>query len=129
MLGADEAFSEMAPTAHGMAPPVEPAIVFARQAVYTFDASTPIVAGTYRAARSAVDVALTAADAVLEGDGAAYGLCRPRGHHAPSAALGGFCYLNNAAIAAQHVVERASEPVAILERGLPPRERHPADLL
>ena len=99
----------------GMGAPPAQESVFGRQAEWTFDASTPILAGTYRAARAAVDVALTATDAVLGGEAAAYGLCRPPGHHAPRAAFGGFCYLNNAAIAAQYIVDRTGEPVAILD--------------
>ncbi|MGE5227251.1 MAG: histone deacetylase family protein, partial [Planctomycetaceae bacterium] len=79
------------------APPPQPS-VFGRQAVWTFDASTPVVAGTYAAARAAVDVARPPADLVRGGDTAAYGLCRPPGHHPARAAFGGFCYLNNAAI-------------------------------
>jgi acetoin utilization deacetylase AcuC-like enzyme len=99
----------------GMGAPPRQASVFGRQAVWTFDASTPVVAGTYGAARAAVDVALTAAELVLGGEPAAYGVCRPPGHHAARAAFGGFCYLNNAAIAAEHLVRESGEPVAILD--------------
>ena len=75
----------------------------------------PIVPGTYEAARGAVDVALTAADLILAGEHAAYGLCRPPGHHAPRAAFGGYCFFNNAAIATEHLVRATHEPVAILD--------------
>ncbi|HEU5097663.1 MAG TPA: histone deacetylase family protein, partial [Roseiflexaceae bacterium] len=68
---------------------------------YSFDLSAPIVAGTYRAARSAADTALTGAALLLEGQPLAYALCRPPGHHAGRDLYGGYCYLNNAAIAAQ----------------------------
>jgi acetoin utilization deacetylase AcuC-like enzyme len=67
---------------------------------YCFDMSAPIVAGTYHAARAAADVALTGAALLLEGQRYAYALCRPPGHHAGSDLYGGYCYLNNAAIAA-----------------------------
>jgi len=67
---------------------------------YSFDLSAPIVAGTYRAARAAADAALTGAALLLEGQRLAYALCRPPGHHAGSDLYGGYCYLNNAAIAA-----------------------------
>jgi acetoin utilization deacetylase AcuC-like enzyme len=67
---------------------------------YCFDLSAPIVAGTYAAARGAADAALTGAALLLEGARAAYALCRPPGHHAMPALAGGYCYLNNAAIAA-----------------------------
>ena len=52
------------------------------------DTANPLVAGTYGAARAAVDVALTAADLVLGGERAAYGLCRPPGHHAARSMCG-----------------------------------------
>ena len=71
--------------------------------------------GTYAAARAAVDVALTAVDLVLGGEAAAYGLCRPPGHHAARSMYGGFCYLNNAAIAAEAIARRTGEHVAILD--------------
>ena len=52
---------------------------------------------------AAVDVALTTVDLVLGGETAAYGLCRPPGHHAARAMYGGYCFFNNAAIAAQAI--------------------------
>jgi acetoin utilization deacetylase AcuC-like enzyme len=70
---------------------------------YSFDLSAPIVAGTYRAACAAADAALTGAALLLEGQRLAYALCRPPGHHAGSDLYGGYCYLNNAAIAAQYL--------------------------
>jgi acetoin utilization deacetylase AcuC-like enzyme len=71
--------------------------------VYCFDMSAPIVAGTYGAARTSADAALTGASLLLEGERAAYALCRPPGHHAARDMAGGYCYLNNAAIAADHL--------------------------
>ena len=62
-----------------------------------------------------MDVALTTADLVLSGETVAYGLCRPPGHHAAAAMAGGYCFFNNAAIAAQSIVERTGERVAILD--------------
>src|SRR5262249_18400471 len=75
----------------------------------------PLVAGTAVAARAAVDVALTAADLVLGGERAAYGLCRPPGHHAARSMAGGYCFFNNAAIAAEAVARATGEHVAILD--------------
>lgn len=72
----------------------------AEAARYCFDLSAPIVAGTYAAARSAADAALGGAALIQAGERAAYALCRPPGHHAMPAMAGGYCYLNNAAIAA-----------------------------
>jgi acetoin utilization deacetylase AcuC-like enzyme len=79
------------------------------------DTSNPIVEGTYGAARAAVDVALTAVDLVLGGEPAAYGLCRPPGHHAARSMAGGYCFFNNAAIAAEAIVRSTGERVAILD--------------
>jgi acetoin utilization deacetylase AcuC-like enzyme len=73
---------------------------------YCFDAQTPIVAGTYNAARASADCALTAADLVRSGERVAYALCRPPGHHASSDLYGGYCYLNNAAVAAARLGSR-----------------------
>jgi acetoin utilization deacetylase AcuC-like enzyme len=76
---------------------------------YGFDLSAPIVAGTYPAARAAADVALTAAALLLEGQPTAYALCRPPGHHAGSDLYGGYCYLNNAAIAAEYLLQKTKD--------------------
>jgi len=93
----------------------EPTAIGGRVGWWGLDSSNPLVAGSYDAARGAVDVALTAADLVLGGETVAYGLCRPPGHHAAAAMAGGYCFFNNAAIAAQSIVERTGERVAILD--------------
>jgi acetoin utilization deacetylase AcuC-like enzyme len=98
----------------GFAPRETPAIG-GRAGFYALDTSTPIVAGTYLAARASVDVALTAVDRVLAGDAVVYGLCRPPGHHAGRSTYGGYCFFNNAAIAAHAITERTGERVAILD--------------
>jgi acetoin utilization deacetylase AcuC-like enzyme len=79
---------------------------------FGFD-TTPIAAGTWSAALQAAHCALTGADLLLSGQQAAYSLCRPPGHHAGSAYYGGYCYLNNAALAAQHL--SAHGRVALLD--------------
>ncbi len=94
----------------------EPTGVAGRAGFWGLDSSTPIVAGTYGAARGAVDTALTTVDLVLDGgEPAAYGLCRPPGHHAARSMYAGYCFFNNAAIAAESIVRRTGEPVAILD--------------
>jgi acetoin utilization deacetylase AcuC-like enzyme len=93
----------------------EPLAVGGRAGWWGLDSSNPIVAGTYAAARAAVDVALTTADLVLGNETVAYGLCRPPGHHAAASMAGGYCFFNNAAIAAQSIVERTGGRVAILD--------------
>ena len=69
----------------------------AKLGAYSFDASSPIAAGTWEGAYWSAQTALTALDAVLAGERAAFALCRPPGHHAGRDYLGGYCYLNNAA--------------------------------
>ncbi len=74
-----------------------------RAGYYCVDTFTPLDRNAYQAARSAVDVVLTAMDEILSGRRVAYALCRPPGHHAGPRTFGGFCYFNNAAIAAQQL--------------------------
>ena len=81
---------------------------------YAFDTATPIVKGTWRAALAAVNTALTAAQAIQDGERAAFALARPPGHHASADVFGGYCYLNNIAIAAQWFVDQGLKP-AILD--------------
>jgi acetoin utilization deacetylase AcuC-like enzyme len=89
--------------------------VAGRAGWWGLDTANPLVAGTAGAARAAVDVALTTADLVLGGERAAYGLCRPPGHHAARSMAGGYCFFNNAAIAAEAIVRATGERVAILD--------------
>lgn len=70
---------------------------------YCIDTFTPINRNAFPAARRAVDCALSAADAILQGQRLAYALVRPPGHHAEYRSFGGFCYFNNAAVAAHHL--------------------------
>ncbi|MCS6886660.1 MAG: histone deacetylase family protein [Chloroflexus sp.] len=76
---------------------------------YTFDLSAPITAGTFVAAQSSAGAALAGAEALLQGERYAYALCRPPGHHAAANMAGGYCYLNNAALAADRLA-RAIAP-------------------
>jgi len=82
---------------------------------YAFDASTPIVAGTWDAVLAAARSAMTAAAIVSEGEPAAYALCRPPGHHAARSTYGGYCYLNNAALAAQYLLDEGRRRVAVID--------------
>ncbi len=99
----------------GMGPGTEPPLVAAQVGWWAFETTTPLLEGTYDAARSAVDVALTATQCVLEGDRVAYGLCRPPGHHATSRRYGGYCFFNNAAVAAHHVASTTGIRVTVLD--------------
>ncbi|TPG52681.1 histone deacetylase family protein [Sphingomonas glacialis] len=82
---------------------------------YSFDASTPLTAQTWDAAYWSAQSVLAATHAVLEGDRAAFALCRPPGHHAGADYYGGYCYLNTAAIAAQAARNAGVRRVAILD--------------
>jgi acetoin utilization deacetylase AcuC-like enzyme len=82
---------------------------------YAMAAETSISQGTWEAARVAADVALTAAARITDGARAAFGLCRPPGHHAARDLYGGYCFLNNAAIAAQYLRDMGAARVAVLD--------------
>jgi acetoin utilization deacetylase AcuC-like enzyme len=85
--------------------------LFGRQGYYAFGVGSPILEYTWQAAYWSAQCAITAARALLAGQTSIYALCRPPGHHAARDLYGGFCYLNNAAIAAQVLGGR----VAILD--------------
>lgn len=78
------------------------------------DTSCPIARETWPAAYASAQTAIHAARLIAGGERAAYALCRPPGHHAFAELAGGFCYLNNSAIAAQ-ALTGAGRRVAILD--------------
>jgi acetoin utilization deacetylase AcuC-like enzyme len=80
---------------------------------YCIDTFTPLTHNAYIAARAAVNCALSGAELIRRGEQIVYAICRPPGHHAESRVYGGFCYFNNAAIAAN--VLSADGPVAVLD--------------
>jgi acetoin utilization deacetylase AcuC-like enzyme len=82
---------------------------------YTLATETAITAGTWAAAQASAAVVQTAQKLVAAGEPAAFALCRPPGHHAASDMYGGYCFLNNAAIAAQSFIDGGAERVAILD--------------
>jgi acetoin utilization deacetylase AcuC-like enzyme len=98
-----------------MSPGREPESINGRVGYWCFETTTPLTEGTYEAARGAVVTALTATAMVLAGERAAYGLCRPPGHHASSSLYGGYCFFNNAAIAAHHVAATTGTKVTVLD--------------
>jgi acetoin utilization deacetylase AcuC-like enzyme len=91
-----------------------PRALAGRAGWHQVDLACPIGPGTWDAALAASEVAATAADLVLSGERQAYALCRPPGHHAYADMAGGFCFLNNTAIAAQRLRTRHSR-VAVLD--------------
>jgi acetoin utilization deacetylase AcuC-like enzyme len=88
--------------------------ILGQAARYLADGSCPVGQHTWSAAYWGAQCAIAATSAVLDGAPAAYALCRPPGHHARADAAGGFCYLNNAAIAAQQLRTRYAR-VAVLD--------------
>ncbi len=93
----------------------EPDSIDGKLSYFSFDAGTPITAGTWQAASAAADVALTGQKLVGQGERAVFSLCRPPGHHAARDYYGGYCFLNNAAIAAQAFRESGAAKVATLD--------------
>lgn len=88
--------------------------IIGRAGWHLSDFSCPVVAETWRSVKASADTALTAAAAVAGGERAVYALCRPPGHHAQHDRAAGFCYLNNAALAAQYL-RKDNDRVAILD--------------
>lgn len=82
---------------------------------YCFDTGTPIGPGTHAAALAAAACALEAQALVAGGEAVAFALARPPGHHALADQCGGYCYLNNAALAAQAFIDGGAGRVAVLD--------------
>lgn len=95
--------------------PVRPDDLVGQLGYHSFAADCSIVEGTWPAAVEAAAIAQTAADRVIAGASAAYALCRPPGHHATTDQFGGYCYLNNSAVAAQRFRGTGSARVAVLD--------------
>ncbi|MCY1329194.1 Acetylpolyamine amidohydrolase 2 [compost metagenome] len=93
----------------------EPDCIDGRLGYYSFDAGAPITAGTWQAITSSVNVALTGLAELSRGAGPVFSLCRPPGHHASADYMGGYCFFNNAAIAAQAALDQGAGRVAILD--------------
>src|SRR5262249_27883150 len=118
----------------GMGDAPEPSAAVGRIGYWCWETMTPLVAGSYRAACAAVDVALTAADLLLAGDAAVYGLARPPGHHCPRSAFGGYGLFNYSPASAAHPAAPVGRG-AVLDVGDHPRNGtqqifyHRADVL
>jgi acetoin utilization deacetylase AcuC-like enzyme len=92
-----------------------PRKLMARLGFYSSDGCSPITDGMWTAAYAAAQAAVTATHSVLAGHDGSLALCRPPGHHAAAAYAGGYCYLNNAAIAAQYALDQGAARVGILD--------------
>ncbi len=99
----------------GLRGDVRPETIDALLGYYSFDAGATFVKGTWDAIKSSYDVALTAAGLVKGGERTAFALCRPPGHHAGAGFMGGYCYINNAAVAAQWFRDQGAARISILD--------------
>ncbi|SEA55008.1 histone deacetylase family protein [Acidovorax soli] len=93
----------------------EPDNFIARLGLYSMDNGTPLAAGTWAAAKAGADAAASAAFRVDAGERAVFCCTRPPGHHAGPDFMGGYCFLNNAAVAAQALRDRGADRVAVLD--------------
>jgi len=93
---------------------VIPRAIDARLGYYSGDGGTPITAGTWTAAYGSAQTAVTGARA-LSGAGPVFALCRPPGHHAAADLYMGYCFLNNAAIAAEDLLVAGASRVTVLD--------------
>jgi acetoin utilization deacetylase AcuC-like enzyme len=94
---------------------VEPANFTARLGLYSMDNGCALVAGTWAAAKAGADAAASAAALVLSGERAVFCCTRPPGHHAGADFMGGYCFINNAAVAAQALLNGGAHKVALLD--------------
>jgi len=93
----------------------EPANFIARLGLYSLDNGTPLSAGTWAAAKAGADTASSAAGLLAGGERAVFCASRPPGHHAGADFMGGYCFLNNAAVAAQALRSQGCARVAVLD--------------
>ncbi len=117
--------------------PRVPKSLLGRAGYYIMDLSAVIVSGTYQAALSSANCALSGAKFIFESSSvnhpsfrrsgvaplspasatrvaeAAFALCRPPGHHAGKDYGAGYCFINNASVAANYL--SAKGKVAVLD--------------
>ena len=94
---------------------VVPTNFTAQLGLYSMDNGSPLSSGTWAAATAGADAAVSAAAALQAGERGAFCATRPPGHHAGSDFMGGYCFLNNAAIAAQALLNGGCKRVAVLD--------------
>ena len=94
---------------------IEPDNFIAKLGLYSMDNGSPLAAGTWTAAKAGADAAASAAARLAAGERAAFCSTRPPGHHAGPDFMGGYCFLNNAAVAAQRLRDHGAARVAVLD--------------
>jgi acetoin utilization deacetylase AcuC-like enzyme len=94
---------------------VQPDNFIAKLGLFSMDNGTPMAEGTWLAVKAAADAAASAAVALVQGEKAVFCATRPPGHHAGADFMGGYCFLNNAAVAAQALLGLGHQRIAILD--------------
>lgn len=109
------ASEEVIPNIHPLARDgAYPASAVGQAGYHMADTACPISAETWESVKWSAWSAVEAAEAIMSGEPAAYALCRPPGHHAFADVAGGFCFVNNSAVAAQYL-RGSADRVAILD--------------
>ena len=111
---AGDAFPMVWPV-RGMREDKTPQTIVGKVSRYAFEISTGIMEHSWLSARRSAETALSGAGALASGDGAAFSLCRPPGHHAGRDYFGGYCFLNNAGVAAHSLRDAGAARIAILD--------------
>ena len=92
-----------------------PILVDGQLGFYSFDTAASLTQGSWEAIYAGAQCALTAQKLIMDGERSAFALSRPPGHHASCDVMGGYCYVNNAAIAAQAFLDDGMKQVAIVD--------------
>ena len=93
--------------------PRVPSTLLGKAGYYIMDLSACIVEATYSAALASANCALSAAASSFDTQDSSFALCRPPGHHAGRDYAGGYCFINNASVAANWLASKAK--VALLD--------------
>ena len=101
--------------ARSMRSDVRPIDIDGQLGYYCLAIETSICKGTWEASLASKDVSLSAARLIAGGTRSAFALCRPPGHHASKNQYGGYCFINNAALAAQFLRDNGASRVAVLD--------------
>lgn len=94
---------------------LNPQNLIAQKGFFIFDTYTPLTTKIWQVAKESASCAVSGSDIILKREKVVYALCRPPGHHATKNMAGGYCYLNNTAIAAQNLLNKGAKKVAILD--------------
>ncbi|MBD5770502.1 histone deacetylase family protein [Marinomonas colpomeniae] len=109
---------EAIPTAwpsRSMTSPRIPEFIDGKLGYYALAGETSIAANTARSAWLSSNIALTAADTIVQGETSCFALARPPGHHASKDQYGGYCFINNAAVATQYLLDNGFAKVALMD--------------